>query len=154
VVDSFDVNSTNTRELDVRCALSDVRLQSKQSADTFKLLDDCLGRFFSIPTPPIIRLIDLPVSEFTDPYFSSGTQALVRSRAITDSNGIVWPLSHCAIDSRSIFSVSGSASKVSPSSGRSTVTDAPSGNEASCNWTLPWTIVPEATRMLTFYRLR
>ena len=153
MVDSFDVNSTNAWEFDVRCALSYVRLQRKQSADAFKLLDDCLGRFFSIPAPPIIRLIDLSVSEFTDPYFSSETQAFLRSRAITESNGIVSPLSHCAIDSRSIFSVSGSASNVSPSSGKSTVTDAPSGNEASCNWTLPWTILPEATRMLTFYRL-
>jgi len=147
-MDSFDVKATNSWKLYVCSACAQLRLKRDDRADSLELLTNGIWRLLTVLTPPAVRFSDLPVSEIADLDAQRPNHSRRRSSSSTFSNGTVSPRSHWAIDSRSIRSVSSSASNVSSPSGSKTVTVAPSGSSTSISSTRPSTTWPEAIRMI------
>src|SRR5260221_6406015 len=148
VANAREVQATYAAERDVPGARADLRLQGDQRTRPFKLRANGAGRLGSIVAPSDLRSPHLRGGEDAD----LDREALVHSRLRRSSRssfiGMVSPRSHCAMASRSMRSVFGSASKVSSPSRASTVTDAPSGNAVS-NSTRPSTTFPVAITMTT-----
>ena len=88
----------------------------------------CLG---AVAPPPLRSRANLLCCLGTDDDLECLAPFRLRSSGSSCFSGIVSPSSHCAIASRSTFSVAGSASKVSSSSRAITVTEAPSGSSPS-----------------------
>lgn len=152
-MNSFDVKPTNASQLHICSTCAQMRLKRDERADALELLTNGIRGLLTILTPPEVSLSDLSVRKIADFDAQRPGHPRRRSSSIKFSNGTVSPRSHWAIDSRSIRSVSGSASNVSSPSGRRTVTAAPSGSSASCSSTRPSTTCPEATRMVRRFYL-
>src|SRR6266446_4137981 len=151
VMDALNVNATNSRQCDVQSTSTDKRLKRDEGGHAFKLFTNGVRRLQTIPSPPDVGFPDLSIRELADFDVKRRTHSRRRSSSSTRSIGTVCPRSHCAIDSRSIRSVSGSASKVSSPSENRTVTADPSGSSASSSSTRPPITRPEAIRIAAFY---
>lgn len=154
VVNPFDMKAPNAWQLQIPSTGTNPGLKGDQRRDSLKLFPNRVRRLEAVLPPPRVELTDLRLGELADLDAKRNAHSRLRSSSSTFSIGTVCPRSHCAMDSRSIRSVSASASNVSSPSGRSTVTNAPSGSSASSSSTRPSMIRPEATRICAFYRAR
>ena len=138
VVDATDVRATHPRERDVPSPRADERLKCDQRGGAFELDANRTRRPWSVELPP--RLGCPHVRRRERAYLDVKRVAHSRSRSSPTScvRGMVSPRSHWAMESRSMRSVSGSASNVSSPSRTSTVTDAPSGSSLSSSTRPPY----------------
>jgi hypothetical protein len=148
------MDAPNTRQLEIASASTDIRLKRDQRGHSLEFFPNRVWSLQTIPPPPRVQLADLRFGELAYLNVKRTAHSRLRSSLSTFSKGTVCPRSHCAIDSRSIRSVSASTSNVSSASCRRTVTDAPSGSSTSSSSMRPSMIRPEATRICAFYRLR
>jgi len=139
-----EVQPTNAGQGKIPSACANLRLSGNQTGSALEFLADGIGRLRSIGSPPRLSLSNLPGREFADLDVKRLAHSRLRSSPISCVSGMVSPRSHCAIASRSILSVSESASNVSSPSRARTVTEAPSGNSPSSS-TRPATTFPDAT---------
>src|SRR5438105_1719886 len=129
-MNAFEIDPAYSGQADIARDRADIGLKCDERRDPLDFLPNRVGRLQTICSPPDILFLDLLIRERTDYDSERLAHSRRRRSARTVSIGMPSPRSHCAIDSRSIRSVSGSASNVS-SSGKRTVTVAPSGSSAS-----------------------
>ena len=113
-----EVQPTHAGQHEIPSARANVRLSGDRTGGTLELLADGIGRLRSGGSPPRLSVPNLPGRECADLDAKRSAHSRLRSSPISCSSGMVSPRSHSAIASRSIFSVSGSASNVSSPSGK------------------------------------